>query len=74
MSAGGGMRPAAVDVREEHRALLRTFREFGVVGPNGELREDPDTLRGAVAFLCSPEAEMVRGQTLIVDGGWSLLA
>jgi NAD(P)-dependent dehydrogenase (short-subunit alcohol dehydrogenase family) len=25
-------------------------------------------------FLCSPEADMVRGQTLIVDGGFSLLA
>jgi enoyl-[acyl-carrier protein] reductase III len=28
----------------------------------------------AVMFLCSPQAEMVRGQTLIVDGGFSLLA
>jgi NAD(P)-dependent dehydrogenase (short-subunit alcohol dehydrogenase family) len=24
-------------------------------------------------FLCSPEAEMIRGQTLIVDGGFSLV-
>ena len=28
----------------------------------------------AVTFLCSPEAEMIRGQTLIVDGGFSLRA
>jgi len=25
-------------------------------------------------FLCSPDAEMVRGHTLVVDGGYSLLA
>jgi enoyl-[acyl-carrier protein] reductase III len=34
----------------------------------------PDDVAGAVAFLCSPDAEMIRGQTLIVDGGSSLLA
>ena len=41
--------------------------------PAGRLVE-PDDVAGAVAFLCSPEAEMVRGHTLIVDGGFSLLA
>jgi enoyl-[acyl-carrier protein] reductase III len=34
----------------------------------------PEDIAGAVSFLSSPEAEMVRGQTLIVDGGFSLLA
>jgi NAD(P)-dependent dehydrogenase (short-subunit alcohol dehydrogenase family) len=29
---------------------------------------------GAVAFLCSRDAEMVRGHVLVVDGGFSLLA
>jgi enoyl-[acyl-carrier protein] reductase III len=33
----------------------------------------PEDIAGAVAFLCSAEADMVRGQTLIVDGGFSLL-
>ena len=32
----------------------------------------PDDIAGAVALLCSADAEMVRGQTLIVDGGFSL--
>jgi enoyl-[acyl-carrier protein] reductase III len=34
---------------------------------------EADDVAGAVAYLCSPDAEMVRGQTLIVDGGYSLL-
>jgi enoyl-[acyl-carrier protein] reductase III len=41
--------------------------------PAGRLVE-PDDIAGAVAFLSSPDAQMVRGHTLIVDGGYSLLA
>jgi enoyl-[acyl-carrier protein] reductase III len=41
--------------------------------PAGRMVE-PDDVAGAVAYLCSADAEMVRGQTLIVDGGYSLLA
>ncbi len=41
--------------------------------PAGRLVE-PDDIAGAVMFLCSPDAQMVRGHTLIVDGGYSLLA
>ena len=41
--------------------------------PAGRLVE-PRDVADAVCFLCSPEAEMVRGQTLVVDGGFSLLA
>jgi enoyl-[acyl-carrier protein] reductase III len=41
--------------------------------PAGRMVE-PRDLADAVVFLCSPGAEMIRGQTLIVDGGYSLLA
>ena len=41
--------------------------------PAGRLVE-PDDVAAAVTFLCSEDAAMVRGQTLIVDGGYSLLA
>ena len=41
--------------------------------PAGRLVE-PDDIAAAVEFLCSPEAEMIRGQTVVVDGGFSLLA
>jgi enoyl-[acyl-carrier protein] reductase III len=41
--------------------------------PAGRLVE-PDDVAAAVAFLCGPDADMVRGHTLVVDGGFSLLA
>lgn len=41
--------------------------------PAGRLVE-PGDVAAAVCFLCSPEAEMIRGQTLVVDGGFSLPA
>jgi enoyl-[acyl-carrier protein] reductase III len=41
--------------------------------PAGRLVE-PEDVAGAVAYLCSDDAAMVRGHTLIVDGGYSLLA
>jgi enoyl-[acyl-carrier protein] reductase III len=41
--------------------------------PAGRLVE-PDDIAAAVSFLCSDGAAMVRGHTLIVDGGFSLLA
>jgi enoyl-[acyl-carrier protein] reductase III len=34
----------------------------------------PRDVADAVCFLCSAQAEMVRGHTLVVDGGYSLLA
>jgi enoyl-[acyl-carrier protein] reductase III len=40
--------------------------------PAGRMVE-PDDVAAVVTYLCSRDAEMVRGQTLIVDGGYSLL-
>jgi enoyl-[acyl-carrier protein] reductase III len=41
--------------------------------PAGRMVEPGDLAR-VVAFLCTDAAAMIRGQTLIVDGGFSLLA
>jgi len=50
---------------EMHATVERT--------PAGRLVE-PDDIAATVSFLSSPESEMVRGQTIVVDGGFSLRA
>jgi enoyl-[acyl-carrier protein] reductase III len=32
----------------------------------------PADIAGVVAFLCTPEASMIRGQTILIDGGYTL--
>jgi enoyl-[acyl-carrier protein] reductase III len=46
---------------------------MGARNPVGRL-VTPEDVAAAVTFLTSEDADMVRGQTLVVDGGWSLLA
>ncbi len=41
--------------------------------PAGRMVE-PEDLAQVVVFLCTPAAAMIRGQTIVVDGGFSLLA
>jgi enoyl-[acyl-carrier protein] reductase III len=57
----------------EHFPQKEAMLEMGRRNPVGR-RVTPEDVAGCVTFLCSPEAEMIRGQTLVVDGGWSLLA
>ena len=57
----------------EHFPNREAMLELGARNPVGRL-VTPEDVAAAVTFLCSPEAEMVRGQTLVVDGGYSLLA
>ena len=33
----------------------------------------PEDMASVVAFLCTPEAEMIRGQVIVVDGGYTLV-
>jgi enoyl-[acyl-carrier protein] reductase III len=57
----------------EHFPKKEAMLEMGVRNPVGRL-VTPEDVAACVAFLCSPEADMIRGQTVVVDGGWSLLA
>jgi enoyl-[acyl-carrier protein] reductase III len=67
--SGGVVETGALDHFPNREAMLAA----GTANPVGRLVA-PEDIAGAVSFLCSPDAEMVRGQTLIVDGGFSLLA
>ncbi len=67
--SGGVVETGALEHFPNREAMLAA----GAANPVGRLVE-PDDIAGAVAFLCSPDAEMIRGQTIVVDGGFSLLA
>jgi enoyl-[acyl-carrier protein] reductase III len=57
----------------EHFPNKDDMLRFGRDNPAGRLVR-PEDIAEAVVFLCSPAAEMIRGQTVIVDGGFSLRA
>jgi enoyl-[acyl-carrier protein] reductase III len=66
--SGGVVETAALEHFPNREDMLRA----GAANPVGRLVQ-PDDIAGAVAFLCSPDAQMIRGQTLVVDGGFSLV-
>jgi enoyl-[acyl-carrier protein] reductase III len=67
--SGGVVETEALEHFPNRDEMLATVERT----PAGRLVE-PGDLAGAVSFLCSPDAAMVCGQTLVVDGGFSLLA
>jgi enoyl-[acyl-carrier protein] reductase III len=67
--SAGVVETGALDHFPNREAML----ELGAQNPVGRL-VTPDDVAAAVAFLCSPEADMIRGHVLVVDGGYSLKA
>jgi len=67
--SAGVVETGALEYFPNREAML----EMGRRNPVGRI-VSPDDIAACVTFLCSADAEMIRGQTLVVDGGWSLLA
>ena len=67
--SGGVVETGALEHFPNKEQMLRSAERT----PAGRLAE-PDDIAGAVSFLCSGDAAMICGQTLIVDGGYSLPA
>ena len=57
----------------EHFPNREEMLASGARNPAGRI-VTPEDIAGVVSFLCSPDAEMIRGQTVVIDGGWSLPA
>jgi meso-butanediol dehydrogenase / (S,S)-butanediol dehydrogenase / diacetyl reductase len=54
-----------------HRFEDETFKRVNVeTTPYPRLAEAED-IAATIAFLCSPGAEMINGQSIVVDGGWT---
>ena len=68
--SGGVVETGALEHFPNKEDMIRTAQKRT---PAGRMVE-PSDIAGAVVFLASEDADMVRGQTLVVDGGYSLLA
>jgi enoyl-[acyl-carrier protein] reductase III len=68
--SAGLVETGALEHFPDKDAMLAGFRDRT---PAGRLVEPAD-IADAVVFLASPAADMIRGQTIVLDGGYSILA
>lgn len=76
--AVNGVSPGLIDTQalkhfssfEDHNKLVD---QIAAITPAGRLCT-PEDVAGVISFLCSPEATMIRGQIITIDGGFSLQA
>lgn len=54
-----------------HRFEDEAFKRVNVETTPYPRLAEPEDVAGVIAFLCSPASEMVNGQSIVVDGGWT---
>jgi NAD(P)-dependent dehydrogenase (short-subunit alcohol dehydrogenase family) len=62
--------PMAARAATDHTILAYTARKQPLAGP----LLDPDEVAKAAIFFLSDESRTVTGQSLAIDGGWSLVS
>jgi NAD(P)-dependent dehydrogenase (short-subunit alcohol dehydrogenase family) len=54
---------------KEHPEVVEALRDVSVAARTLQRDQVPADVVGAVVFLCSPAADFVTGQTMVIDGG-----
>jgi NAD(P)-dependent dehydrogenase (short-subunit alcohol dehydrogenase family) len=54
---------------EEHPEVIEALRDVSVAARTLQRDQLPEDVVGAVVFLCTPAADFVTGQTMVIDGG-----
>jgi NAD(P)-dependent dehydrogenase (short-subunit alcohol dehydrogenase family) len=52
-----------------HPEVIEKLRDVSVAARTIQRDQVPEDVVGAVVFLCSPTADFVTGQTMVIDGG-----
>ena len=54
---------------EEHPEVIEALRDVSVSARTLQRDQLPEDVVGAVVFLCTPAADFITGQTMVIDGG-----
>jgi NAD(P)-dependent dehydrogenase (short-subunit alcohol dehydrogenase family) len=54
---------------EEHPEVIDALRDVSVSARTLQRDQVPEDVVGAVVFLCTPSADFITGQTMVIDGG-----
>ena len=54
---------------KQHPEVVEKLRDVSIAARTLQRDQVPEDVVGAVVFLCSPEADFITGQTMVIDGG-----
>jgi NAD(P)-dependent dehydrogenase (short-subunit alcohol dehydrogenase family) len=54
---------------KQHPEVIEALRDVSIVARTIQRDQVPEDVVGAVVFLCTPAADFITGQTMVIDGG-----